>query len=235
MAGYGRGKAKRVKRFRRFRKKMFRKMRKYGSAPRQWYPLGRTQSARLRYVETIVLNPEAGVCGDYIFKANGMYDANYSGGGHQPYGFDQMMVFYKNWTVIGSKITIKLAGTQVSEYWAGVTLRATDANLGGQYLTQLLESPEHHLRMIYNNSDAHLMKGSNIGCKFSAKKFFTAKTSALISDAQYQGDKNKDPDTGAYYHVILCPANTGDLVSQPITVIIDYYAIFTKPITLTTS
>lgn len=232
MAGYGRGKAKKFRRFRRFRKKMFRKLRKYGNAPRKWYPLGYTQSARLRYVETITINPDVAMAGDYVFSANGLYDPNVTGIGHQPYGFDELMAMYSHYAVIGSKITVKLAGTQSSEYWAGICLRNSATSLAGSSLTNLLEAPGHNLRMIYQSGDAHLARGNSISCKFSAKKFFTAKTSAIVSDAQYNGSIDSRPTEQAYFHVILAPAHTQDLVSQPITVIIDFYTIFSEPKTL---
>jgi hypothetical protein len=42
----------------------------------------------------------------YFFTANGMYDPNVTGTGHQPLGFDQMMLMYEQCTVINSSIQV---------------------------------------------------------------------------------------------------------------------------------
>lgn len=58
-----------------------------------------------RYVDTIQLTCTLGVIANAKWYTNGMYDPNVAVGGHQPYGFDQMLNYYKYATVLGSKIT----------------------------------------------------------------------------------------------------------------------------------
>lgn len=58
--------------------------------------LRQTQSAVLRYHETFAVNPGAlGTPGYYAFRANSCFDPNYSGVGHQPRGFDELMKLYE--------------------------------------------------------------------------------------------------------------------------------------------
>lgn len=42
-----------------------------------------------------------------IYRCNGMYDPNETGGGHQPRFFDEMATFYNRYRVVGSKISVK--------------------------------------------------------------------------------------------------------------------------------
>lgn len=77
------------------------------SMPRN-LPLPKTFKTMFRYCEkNVAVNPAAGgAVGSYIFSANGLYDPNISGVGHQPLGFDQFMLMYEHATVIGSKIEL---------------------------------------------------------------------------------------------------------------------------------
>lgn len=64
---------------------------------------------KLRYVETSALTTGAvGVMSINSFRANGLYDPNNSGAGHQPMYYDQYMAVYNHWKVIGSRITIEI-------------------------------------------------------------------------------------------------------------------------------
>lgn len=50
--------------------------------------------------------PTSGNAVTYFFTANGMFDPNITGTGHQPIGFDQMMLMYEQCTVIKSSIQV---------------------------------------------------------------------------------------------------------------------------------
>lgn len=59
----------------------------------------------LRYSEIVQLSVSSGF-GSFLFSANGMYDPNTTGLGHQPMGFDQLMAVYNHYHVIASSITV---------------------------------------------------------------------------------------------------------------------------------
>lgn len=63
------------------------------------HPLSPTYKAVLPYFETgLSINPAAGgVVGSYVFQINGPYDPNVTGIGHQPLGFDQLMLMYEHY------------------------------------------------------------------------------------------------------------------------------------------
>lgn len=56
-----------------------------------------------------VTAPVTGLASGYVFSCNGAYDPNITGTGHQPMGFDQMMLLYNQFTVTQSTITITFA------------------------------------------------------------------------------------------------------------------------------
>lgn len=55
--------------------------------------------------------PGSGNAVNYFYSANGMYDVNISSTGHQPMGFDQMMVLYEQCTVLASTIVVRFIPT----------------------------------------------------------------------------------------------------------------------------
>lgn len=70
-------------------------------------PMPLTLTTKLTYMEFFSLNPgAAGAADTYVFQLNGLYDPNITGTGHQPAGFDELMLLYEHYEVLGSKIQV---------------------------------------------------------------------------------------------------------------------------------
>jgi len=59
-----------------------------------------------RYVDTFVVATSSSLIGKYVFSANGMFDPNITGTGHQPMYFDQQTGIYNHYVVVRSKIKV---------------------------------------------------------------------------------------------------------------------------------
>lgn len=68
----------------------------------------------LRYSSTHNLTSTSGAVGRYEFIGNGLYDPDYTSAGHQPYGFDQLMLMYSKAVVHSCKI--RVTGTAQQTY-----------------------------------------------------------------------------------------------------------------------
>lgn len=76
--------------------------------PMYFDPFPHTMHAVLRYSETITLGVgTVGLPSHYFFRANGIYDPNYTGTGHQPYGHDQYEALYNHYQVMESTMTVR--------------------------------------------------------------------------------------------------------------------------------
>lgn len=62
----------------------------------------------LRYAATFNLPCTLGAYAQHFFCANGLYDPDISGTGHQPRGFDNLMAIYNHYTVTSSRITVSV-------------------------------------------------------------------------------------------------------------------------------
>lgn len=60
----------------------------------------------LRYSEFMTITATTGALARYEFIANGLYDPNFTGTGHQPYGFDQLIALYSYAVVHGCKAKV---------------------------------------------------------------------------------------------------------------------------------
>lgn len=232
-----------VKTYRLIKKRLYKRRstnrRSYKGKPRRRYnkpnnmgfrPLGLKHAATLKYVETISLDPAAGVAGYYVFSANGLYDPNVTSTGHQPYGFDQLMAMYNHYTVVGSKCTVNLCSAQNIPMYAGILLRpdnVADNSLSGV----LMEQPGNKMRLIgYGGSTGAQGNAQTMSCKFSTRKYFTKNRGAIIEDFLLRGDAGSNPLEQAFYHIMLAPLFQGDnIATQGITIQIEYSAVFTEP------
>jgi len=75
-------------------------------------PFPRTMRAVLRYSETINLDATNSSPAHYLFRAGSIFDPNYTGVGHQPYGHDTYQNIFNHYRVVKSvcKITSASGG-----------------------------------------------------------------------------------------------------------------------------
>ena len=88
-----------------------------------------------RYASRIIINPAAAGNGVHVFSANGMYDPDLTGVGHQPRGFDEVMPLYDHYTVIGSKCTVAACNLSTGGGILGIALKdSTTTKTANDYL-----------------------------------------------------------------------------------------------------
>jgi hypothetical protein len=169
-----------------------------------------------------------------VFRANDLYDPDYAVGGHQPYGFDQLMAQYFHFTVLYSECQFEL--TDAVEYknsiyriWRTATSdELQNAWAGGPQA--LIELPNHS-EALTNCIASYKGKDRTVRLTFDGPRFFHKPPSAMVGDALYQGNESTSPTEDAYY-VIAGYHPTGAAVAYTdasIRVTITYYAVFTEP------
>lgn len=65
-------------------------------------------SACFRYADQITITTTGGVGFQYAFRGNSLFDPDFTGGGHQPYGFDQWSAIFQRYVVFASWIRVNL-------------------------------------------------------------------------------------------------------------------------------
>lgn len=194
-------------------------------------PLPQSQKATHRYATSFNLDPSTGgVLAKHVFSANGMYDPDITGSGHQPNGFDQLATLYNHYTVVGSKITIQCfnydsAQTQI----AGLSTLADSTGFTGDIFQYVEQGKSKYVTMGQKGAD----RSKKLVTTFSTKKFF--RKSNVMDEDDLKGDDTQNPTEQAYYHVVAAPIGAVDTAPVQVFVVIEYSAVWHEPKTLAQS
>jgi len=90
----------------------------------------------LTYCETTTISCVVGF-GRFVISANGMYDVNISGTGHQPMYFDQCMALYDHYTVLRSRCKVQLCNNFTKDLTYALILE--DDTAGSSTVDELRE------------------------------------------------------------------------------------------------
>lgn len=180
---------------------------------------------RLRYAEIVGINAGVGetAFGIYNFRANDVYDPNFSSGGHQPNCYDQWTAIYQKHTVVGSKIKVTMtsvADTQI-DCFAGV--RTVTESTAPTTYTQLMEAPGKKPNIWTAAQDKTIVTSN-----YSHRKWFGRFSTR--DDHYYGGPASSPPET--VFHQIYVGAldPTSDAPNIQCMVVIEYLVLFFDPI-----
>jgi hypothetical protein len=200
----------------------------------------------LRYSE-VSLNLSSGAAGigaTYFFSANGAYDPNITGSGHQPLNFDQMMLNYEHYTVVTAKIHIEASNVAdygehvcVGLYLSPDTTSITD-------VSRLMENGllvYKHLTPIGGNVATGAVYADNqvqkldLGCNVMTYFGRHRSPRELLQDTQLAGDASANPAEQVYFGVLIFDPTTTNVVGANFIVNIEFDIIFWEPRKVTQS
>lgn len=210
---------------RKLSKKLRKKIRKKAQSTHKLFKsIGRGLPERMmmshRYVDKIAIGSVSGALGSYTFAANGMYDPDITGTGHQPIWFDQIGSYYNHYCVVGSKITVALANPVTG--LIRVALVTDDNNSTSGYTG--IESVSEQF-----SGTKILQLTPESGTKYLSRTFSLAKKfgKGLASESRFIGNAGANPTELSYY-IIYNQADGGSTVSAYCTVTIEYTAIWSE-------
>ncbi len=178
---------------------------------------------KLRYTEIIAINPGAGgSVGTHVYSANGMFDPNITGIGHQPRGFDQLMSLYDHYTVIQSGIT--------AMYTLDPSARHVQCILALRDRSAVYSAPSDYTEMRNVKTTVVSPEGEakKLTLGFSPKSFLGV--SKPLSEKDLTGTVSANPQEQAFFHVGIADMSGADLANQYLTIQIDYVAVLTEPV-----
>ncbi len=188
-------------------------------------PLGKKFKTMLRYSESsITLDATTGLLADQVFRANGLFDPNVTGVGHQPYGYDQIAPMYDHWTVIAARMRVTFTSFDQSTCMvAGISVKDTDTALTDKEST----IEQGNTKWVTLGTKAGPHSTQTITYDLNPNKFLGI--SHPLSSSLVRGTVGVDPVEGCYFHIWTGSGPTDDpgIVSAVCT--IEYTVVFTEP------
>lgn len=169
---------------------------------------------------TMTVAAGGGIQTNYTFSANGMYDPNITGTGHQPFCFDQMAAVYNHYVVIASKITIRCGQYSTANSPMYVSIIYNDDST----VTPSFDTMAEQGNSISIALGAAQTEMRSLSLKYSAKKVFGG---GLLANNGLQGSTTTNPTEASNYTVSLfSPSGAGGTIQCE--AFIEYIAIWTE-------
>ncbi len=184
----------------------------------------------LTYSESVVVpGTAAGVANGYIFAANGLYDPNISGTGHQPMGFDQMIAYYNHYVVVNARIRVIVQSQVTSGIMTGLLVSGdntltTDA-------TNLVENGEISCYWLAGKN----AQGAAVEMNRKLNIFRFEGVDDGLDDPTLRGTATSNPTELAFFHIMIWDPTASVVPSAYATVIIEYDTWFLEPRKATSS
>lgn len=179
------------------------------------------------------LSASAGFAASRFFIANGLFDPDISGSGHQPMGFDQMMAVYTTYTVIRSTITVtgipEVAGACLGLYLSPDTTSITDP-------IRLIENGL--MRVIHlgpSSGENNRMNSVSLSCDVPAYFGRPPQIRTILNDDNLSGTAAANPFEGVYFGVMAFCFYSSAAIVIDYDVMLTYDAVFSEPRKLTVS
>ena len=222
-SGYA-GKSRKRRRTRRFRGRRS----VYAVGPQKSLLPSRT-IVKMPYQADVSLDAGAGTAAVHVFTANGVYDPDITGTGHQPRSFDQYMLLYQHYVVIGSKITVKWQPSSAAAGLHGGIALAASSSVESD-INNYLEAYKHSDRMLTSSGGSPAQV--NV-MRFSPKRFLGR--SKPLSDPDLKGNVSSNPQEQAYYHVFVQQPDGSNPSPVYLSVMIEYLVALIEPAPLAAS
>lgn len=179
----------------------------------------------LPYAETINITGSAAGVYAYTYAANGLFDPNITGTGHQPMGFDQMMTFYNHYTVISSKIKVTFSNQSSIDTYVG--LEVSGSNTYSTDYTVHIENGE----IVWAPLQPINVYGNNatLSTSVNCAKYQGMSPSIIMADPQMRGDAASNPAELIYYLLPIWNPVSVTVPNVIANILIVYDVIFHEP------
>jgi len=186
---------------------------------------------RLRYSTTFSGATTSGaITSTQVFRANDLFDPDFTGTGHQPMGFDQLMTWYNHFTVVWAKITIVAKNSTGSA--PTVCLRIDGDSTPITVIDRIVEIGG----CVTENLEVKGSYGANKTLSLIANipKLQGVNEAAVTANPSLQGNAAASPAEVSYFHITMWDT-AGTTGSMEVDVILEQIAIFVEPRNLTES
>lgn len=186
------------------------------------FPVPSKMRSVLRYSEQVNIAIPSAASTSYTYAANSLFDPNVTGAGHQPAGFDQLMLLYNRFCVEKSIITVSFSQESNSNFNALVGVTTSSDIISTTDFRRYTENPFCSYDMIKAPQSIVTVKQVFNGLDFFNKGY--------QADTDKQGTDSANPAELIFFNLFGQPANPGNTAgSTQLQVQIEYHALFSDP------
>lgn len=185
-------------------------------------------NTKLAYGDVITLVPTSGSVGQYIFRANSIFDPDFTGTGHQPRLHDQFSPLYNSYRVLGIKWRCSffpIIGTEQTTLC--VVAGSTSAGLTFGGLSDILEYPRPHL--IKKTWLTRERRTAIISGYWKCSRMQGVNEHAYTFDEDYQAGFGSNPTATPLLNIYVVNREGTGTISIRIQVELTFYVRFFKP------
>lgn len=173
-----------------------------------------------RYTQRVTLVGVAGATTNQTFSCNGLYDPDTTGTGKQPYYFDQLTNIYRHYTVLASKLTVRVCGRAANSVPSLFTIYINDdATVLHTNADNAAENPTAVFKMIGpgSNDEVVLRKAWKASENFGP---------GVISDPNLQGTDTANPAEQQHFSMVYNALDGSSSVTVDMICTIEYQTIW---------
>jgi len=197
-----------------------------------WMPVfPASVTKRLRYSTTFAGSSMTGaITSTYVFRANDLFDPDFTSTGHQPMGFDQLMTWYNHFTVRMAKIRIVCKNANSNA--PTVCLRIDGDSTPITVIDRIVELGA----CVTQDLEAKGSYGANKELSILADiaKLQGVNKSTITADVNLRGSVSASPVEVTYFHITMWDT-AGSTGAMEVDVILEQEATFYEPRDLTQS
>jgi len=185
---------------------------------------------RVVYSEVaLTLSSTAGSCNSYFFSCNGLFDPNTTGTGHQPMGFDQLMLSFEQYTVVASKVTFQCLNASAANIFQNVGAYLSPDTASIVVPSRLIENGNITWKTLMPIGLIGAAQSVSLNCNIPTYFGRPKNPRALLADTNLFGTVAANPLEQVYYGLICYDPTLVNATSVDFTVIIEYEVIFWEP------
>lgn len=193
---------------------------------RPFYGFPQSIITKLRYVSFVTLTAAGGTVAGNVFHANGIYDPDVTGTGHQPLYRDEYAALYSKYAVLGSKCTATFSAGAGIPAQVGI-LKDDDATT-----TSNLETSMEQSGAVFDVTGALGASPTTLVSTYSPLRDMGVD---VKNDGDLQALQGGPPNNSYYFKVWAISADAVTATSVVVQVTVEYTVKFSELITPTQS
>jgi hypothetical protein len=183
------------------------------------------KKATLRYCDSVTLAGSVSATSSYAFSANGIFDPDVTGTGHQPMFFDEMMHLYNHYTVTASRIKLVVENTTGGPARAGLMVSGT-TSVSTDFRVNTENGEMSYVALEAKSSAGY---GSAVNLSRFVNSGHFQGVNDVLDDPDMRGDAASNPAEQLYFIVLLWNPISAAVPGIQIDVAIEYDVIFHEP------